>query len=358
MPWPIPTVDTIYRRIKADMESRLTAGIKIPPVSTLGISAFAFAGASRLMYSHINWGTKQHFVDLSDQEGLTRWGNIFNLPRKEASYTTGQVSFTGTAAYVVQIGTLIVSESGLEYETLEEQTLGVTPSPISVEARALEAGDDYNTDDTELSLVSPSEDIDSIVSIVSGFDDGVDLESDEAWKLRLLHRFQNPPGSGNAGDYERWAGEVQGVGRAWCIPGYVGDGTVGLIVSDGELGAVSAGVLADVEEYVEDERPVPADVYYLNINPLGTEFTIDITPNNQDMRDAIEEKLGQLFIIESGPGVTVLLSHIRAAISSAGPDDYEITGIFLDSTPLGVVNIETDAPDAAVYDSTVFSALT
>jgi len=60
----------------------------------------------------------------------------------------------------------------------------------------------------------------------NGLHDGVDVETDEDFRRRLIQRWREPPGPGTKADYERWAGQVPGVTRAWCLPGNPWPGAV------------------------------------------------------------------------------------------------------------------------------------
>lgn len=353
MSYTPPTLVTIYQRVIADMESRLTNGLKIPRVSLLGIVATGIAGASHLTYGFLKWMYRQIFIDTSDENGLTRHGNLYDVPRKEPSYTTGYVAFTGTASYTVPAGTLVANGEGYEYATQADFTIG----DASVEVVAEEEGASGNTEETTLSLSVADPDVSSEVTVVSGFDDGRDLETLEDWVLRLLQRTQSPPSSGNAGDYVRWAQSVTGVDKAWCIPLYLGGGTVGVVVGTSDLQAVGSAILANVETYIEEAKPVPAAVTYMDLIPVDTDYEISITPNTVELRQLVRAKLDELHRLESGPGYTLLLSHIRAAISSAGVDDYEITDIRVDSVSIGINNITSTVPQAPVFNTATFATL-
>jgi len=357
MSWTRPTIQTIYERIKADMESRVTDNIKIPKVSMLGVLAIVFTGGIHLTYGFLAWIYKQIFVDTATEIGLTRWGNIFGLPRKAPNFTTGNVAFTGTTLYTVTAGTIIINSEGYEYETQDDFQIDVDSS---VEVVAVEDGILYNTEDTVFVLASPDPDVDTEVNKVGdGFDDGSDLETLESWALRLLQRLQSPPSCGTTEDYVRWALEVAGVGKAWCFPAeeWMGAGTVGLAVATDILEAVAPAILTDVEDHVEALRPIPAHVDYFTIDPIPVEFDIDVTPNTSDMQNAIDENLKALFILESKPGGTSLISHIRSSIAAAGPDDYDITEIRVDGSPVPVANFSTTIPETAFFDGATYSDL-
>ena len=356
MAWSRPSISIIYQRIKADMESLVTSNVQIPRMSLLGILNQIFTGGIHLTYGFIEWISKQIFVDTASQIGLTRWGNILGLPQKAAQFTTGQVAFTGTPATNVPSGTVLVNSEGFEYSTEADFLIG---TDTSVDVLAAEAGEAYNTADTVLTLSSPIVDVDNVATVLGGLDDGTDLEEIEDWVVRLLQRFQNPPSSGNVGDYERWALEVDGVGKSWCFPAeeWVGAGTVGVGVGTEDLDGVSAGILTDVQTYIDALKPIPAQTTYFSIVPAEIVFDIQITPNTPEIRSAIDTNLTNLFILESSPGGTTLLSHIRSAVSNSGVTDYEITQIYVNGSPQAVGNIFTSVPDTARYQSSNYSDL-
>jgi len=355
MSWTRPTINEIYERIRADMESRVTADISIPRISMLGILGIVFSGAAHLFYGFLEWVSKQVFVDTATIEGLERWGNILGLPRKAPDFSTGTMIFTGTAAKTVPIGTVATNGDGYEYETTEAFIIGTT---TSVAATSLLAGATYNTTETAFELSSPDPDIDTAVT-AAGFDDGVDIETLLAWAQRLLQRFRNPPSSGTVADYERWALEISGVDKAKCYAAedWAGAGTVGVAIAEADWTPVPGAIKTEVEVYIDSVKPIPAEVTVFDTVALPVIYHITLLPNTAVMQSAIEEALDELHLNECYPGSTLLLSHIRAAISSVGPDDYVLSSIIVDGSTIGVQNIVTSKPDVAVYNSCVFTLL-
>lgn len=365
MPFNRPSLETIYKRIKADIESRVTGGVAIPRVSLLSILAIVFAGSIHLMYGFLVWLAKQIFIDTADSYGRERWANIFNLPRKAATYTSGYIKFTGVDTTVVGEGTVVNNNEGYEYTIQDDFTIGTDNEVLVI---ANESGASSNTTDTYLTLSSPLEDVDSDVEVVVNpstdtieFDNGTDIETIEAWVYRLLQRFQNPLAAGNAANYEKWALDVAGVGKSWCIPAEIyGQGSIGLCVSTFDLLPVSSTILTNVKNYVESVRPVPAFVDYFTTVSLPTRPYISITPNTPDMQTAITTEYQNFILSESGPGETLLLSHLRNAISKSGIDDYVITDIEIYRSgwiSLGVVNVEPIYPETPIYSAIQFTTL-
>jgi uncharacterized phage protein gp47/JayE len=82
--------------------------------------------------------------------------------------------------------------------------------------------------------------------------------------------------------------------------------------------------VAAVKAYIEDpsRRPVTADLYVVAPTPVTLNFNIQLTPNTASVKAAVEASLRDLLLREAAPGVTLLISHIREAISvAAGETD-------------------------------------
>lgn len=355
MPWTRPTLETIYQRVKGNMEGRVTEGVKIPGISLLGLTTIIFSEAAYLMYGFIERMQNQFFLDTATSWGRQRWANILGIQRIAAVYTEGTVTFNGTVGYEIAAGTILVNDDGLEYVTLTEYIIG-TSAPVTV--RAEEAGTAYNTTVTYLTLGETNENVGSIVPIQSGFDNGVDLETSANWIQRMIDRLSNPPASGNAADYIRWAKESSGeITNAWVIKSYAGGGTVGVVVADDAKQAVSSSALTVATTYIDSVKPAPALVYVLNATNVVVSFVIGLTPNNTQTRAAVVSALQQLFLEESEAGEKMLLSYFHTAISSAYPDDYRLLDIKVDDVSIGLEDVTTVAPQVAVYGSTTFMTL-
>lgn len=349
------TIKQLYDRIISDMESRLTSGVKIPTTSMLSVLAFGMAGGSYMVQGFLDWIYNQILPDLADETGVNRWATILNIPQKSAEFTTGEAAFTGTTGETIASGTQLQNEDGLAYETQASFTIG-TDTSVSVEA--IEAGADWNIT-SGLSMVSPQSGVDDDVTIISGFDDGVDEETFDNWVVRILQRLQNPPSSGTVADYERWALEVEGVYYAWCFGAeeWMGAGTVGVAVSGENHAAVSAGILSDVTDYLDSVAPIPANRTDYSPTPKAVDYAISITPNTSEIQTAITTNIQEMYDADAAPAGTIYLSRTGSAISSGGVSDYEITGIDVDGSPVTVGNITTTLNYVHQLGTITFSAL-
>jgi len=176
-----------------------------------------------------------------------------------------------------------------------------------------------------LSLVSPVIGVQTIVT-AGELSCGADVETDDALRSRLIARIQQPPHGGASYDYTTWALEVSGVTRAWVYPAELGLGTVTVrFVRDLDATLIpDAGEIAAVQSYIDARRPVTAQVTVLAPAAVPLNFQIQgLVPATATVQAAVQTELADLLLREAVPGGTMLLSHIRAAISAAtGETDY------------------------------------
>lgn len=319
-----PTLTDLISRIESDYISRLTGGGSLLRRSVVKVLARVHAGAMHLLYGFAFWISKQVIPDTAEAENLARWAKIWGILRKAATYAEFNVEFSGVNGTLIPEGTELSSVDGLLYETQADGTISGGVIVVSVIAR--EAGTDSNVStDQELSLSSPIAGVESVATVESsGNVDGTDTEEDEDLLERLLGRIQEPPHGGNENDYETWAKEVAGVTRAWCLPLYLGAGTVGLtFVRDDDVSIIpSGGEVTEVQEYIDELRPVTADLTVFAPTAVPLDFEIDLV-SDPDVQAAIEAELEDLILREAEPGGTILLSHIQEAISkAAGETDH------------------------------------
>lgn len=357
MAYQRPTIQTIYGRIKADMESRVTSGVKIPTFSLLGVLAIVFAGAIHLVYGYLDFISLQLFVDTATKEWLDRLGNMYGIPRKAATFATGEVTFSGTDGTTIPAGTALQNEDGIRYSTVSDVIISSGFALADVQADV--EGEVGNNTYSSVFLVSPISGVDTEATISTPIEGGVDQETDDELRVRVLFRMSNPPASGNAADYQRWATEVAGVGKAWTITAdqYQGAGTVAVIIATNELEVVDTAVKAEVIANIEEQRPIGASVDVLDIDAKDTDYTLKISPYTSDLISAVEESLRELHLAEAAPSGTILLSHIQAAIAASGVNDYVITDIEVDGISIGVNNIEMDNLEVARYGSATITAV-
>jgi len=328
MPFSRPALPTLIARAEADIETRLPGADARLRRSNLNVLARVHSGAAHGLYGYLDWIARQVLPDTAESEMLERHASIWKVPRLAAAPAIGAVVFTGTNGATIPVGTPLLRSDGAEYVTTAEGVVaggsvevGVTASAVGQVGNAVAA--------SVLNLEAPIAGVNSTATVTAGaLTGGADIESDDSLRARLLARIQAPPHGGASHDYVAWALEVAGVTRAWCYPQELGLGTVTVrFVRDDDASPIpDAGEVAAVQAYIDALRPVTADLTVVAPVAVPLDFTISITPDTSAIRAAIEAELRDLLRRESEPGATILLSHIREAISlAAGENDHTLT---------------------------------
>jgi len=330
-----PTLAEIIQRVSNDVLSRLSQADVLRRADA-EVYARAMAGVAHGLYGFIDWLSAQLIYDTATVEILDRWCSIWGVTRKPAAGATGSVGFVVAAGAVIPSGTLLQALDGVQYATTSDATVVGLAASAPVAAVVAAAAGNRGAGQS-LTLVSPLVGVQSTATagLLSG---GADIETDDALRARLLSRIQQPPHGGNANDYVAWALEVAGVTRAWCYPAELGLGTVTVRFTrdnDGSGAAIipDAGEVAAVQAYIDALRPVTAVLTVVAPVAVPLAFSIALTPNTAAVQAAVQAELQDLITREAVPGGTLLLSHIRAAISAAaGETNYVMSAPSADVT--------------------------
>lgn len=321
-----PTLTQIIDRVKKDLEEKLTGGSPALRRSVIAVFARVIAAVAHVLHGHLDWISRQLFPTLADEEALLRWGSIWQVTRKPAEFAQLQFQFTGAIGSVIPLGQEIQRSDGVIFLLDAELTFDVATKTAS--ATAQEAGADKNTENGVVcSLVSPVVGVQNECTVTGTLVSGVDQEDLELYRDRVLQRIANTPQGGAGADYIRWALEVSGVTRAWYYDAHLGLGTVGLaFVRDNDTPSIipDAGEVQEVQDYIDTRRPLTVDFFAFAPVALPVNFNIDLLTNDTaEIRAAVEAELVDLFAREASPGGTILISHIREAISiAAGETDH------------------------------------
>lgn len=330
MPFARPTLSDLIDDAQASFDARIPGADSRLRRSILNVLARVIAGAVNGLYGYLDWIFRQVFADTAEAAELERHASIRGISRIAGAFATGDVTLSGEDGRFIDSGTLLQRADGIGYEMQMSATIagGTATAPVTATTSGL-AGN--ATAGTSLSFVSPVEGVDAAAIVASpGISGGADRESDEALRARLLEKIRKPPQGGAAHDYVAWAKEVAGVSRVWVLPEYNGEGTVGVtFVRDGESPITPDAVeIQTVADYIEERRPVTAQVTVFAPTLVSINFTIHVEPDTAEVRAAVQAELEDLMLREMAPdGETpLLLSHVHEAISAAlGETDHTLT---------------------------------
>lgn len=338
-----PTLTEIRQAIEADIDARLPGADSRLRRSVLSALARAMAGAVHLVHGFQSRLAGQLFADTATGGYLERHAAVHDVARKPAAFAAGSVDLTGSDGAVLPAGSVLQRSDGTEFDTDAEATIvaGVAVAAITTAA----AGADGNMAAGQtLTVVSPPAGIDAAAAVaVGGITGGAAAEVDDDLRARLLAKLREPAHGGAESDYERWALEVAGITRAWVFPLENGAGTVTVrVVDDDGAGSIvpNAAKISEVQDYIDARRPVTADVAVAAPAEAAMDFTITLVPNTATVQAAVTAALDDLLRREGAPGGTILISHIREAISTAAGETNHI----LTAPAADVAHAVTDIP--------------
>jgi len=328
MPFERPTLPELIDQGAAEFESRLPGVLARVRRSLVGVLNRVVAAALSAMYQYAEWLNKQAWPDLAESEYLNDHGARWGVTRTAAAPATGTVRFTGADGTTVPSGTLVQRADGVQYQTTAEGSIAAGAALVPVQA--VVAGEVSNAAiNTSLVLTSPVAGVTSTALAYTALSGGADIEADELYRARILERIRQVPQGGSAADYVAWAKEVPGVTRVWVYPGELGPGTVVVrfMRDDDSAGAIpDGGEVASVQAAIDIARPVTAAATVLAPVGVALDFTIALTPGTAAVKAAVEAELVDLIQRDGVPGGTLLITHIREAISvAAGEVDHVLT---------------------------------
>ena len=267
-------------------------------------------------------------------------GNTYGLTRLQSTKSTVSLTLTGTSGTTVPAGAIFstVPDSNGFSVKFAIDTEAVIPAGGSVVAPATSTVEGANQN-----VIAGS--VTNIVSAMSGLTavtnplpatGGSDQETDTAFRVRILQKTANEPGAGAVGDYQRWAGAVDGVGSSKVIPNW--NATYG-----SGYGDVKILLLSPEGEPVAQEV---ADNVQLAIWP-ATPAAVDLTVTTDG---ACELTTAHLFGTSSTTPAGILF-HPVTPVTIAGAGDTTVACIAVEPGPRGNVaigDIDTvvSAPDA------------
>lgn len=246
---------------------------------------------------------------------LDDWGDALGVPRKDEVRATGSVTLTADADGAA-IGTnarfAVPPASADEDPIAFEATAAVTipaNGTASVPIRAVDPGSAGNVSAGQITqLLSPiTGTVTNVTNPVRTLG-GTDVETDEAYRDRLLLEFRGAQGSGTIADYQRWALAEPGVGYASVQPIWNGPGTVRVVITD------------------IDNRPVPSttvDALKARLDPVSGEgrgtapigHTVTVTtPTSLAINIGATVVLRAGYSLTGQDGTVAVLPAIQAAI--------------------------------------------
>lgn len=315
MAYEIPTLPALIQRTEADFERNAPDALRRADAK---VAARALSGTAYELYGYQNWIARQSNPATCDEAMLLKWAEWrLEGGRNPAVAASGLATVTGSSDALVDAGQVYRSDDGRRYVVAQAVTLVAGTATLHVIAE--DVGALGNLEAGNLEAVTPVPGVNPTAVIgPDGLVGGTEQEAVEALRTRVQAAFKNPSKVGSGADFVEWALEVPGVTRAWPLPRWMGPGTFGLVfVRDGDADIIPTPTqVAEVQAYLDLKRPITSEVYALAPEPRVIDFSLKLVPDSSALRAAVEQSLHGLLADEGGPGETLLITHVRSAISN------------------------------------------
>lgn len=217
-------------------------------------------------------------ADTATGEDLIRIGTIYGLSLKPAGSSAGNIILDSTQTVGIVNGQQLIDPNGLRYQI---SVGGIYADDSSVPLSSIDIGSGTNlAAGTVLRWVSPPAFVGPTALVATGgLIGGVDAESEENFRARILNRLRHPIGGGNWPQFAALAeNSSTAVQKAYVYPAFNGPSTVqtcvisaptdtnknrdvnALIVTGTVTPAVVAGVFEGIEVTITTCVNIDADV--------------------------------------------------------------------------------------------------
>ncbi len=316
--------DTVLQRMQD--EFRELSGFNADDASDIGIRLRILAGEMYSLWSGLEWLKRQAFPSTAEGAQLEEHALQRGLERKGAVCSQGSITFGREPALdydvLIPAGTICATsgESGVQFVTTEDVTLKAGSLSVTAKARSAEGGAGTNAAEGKVNvLVSAPAGILSAIN-ETAFTGGMDAESDEELRARILQSYAMISNGTNAEFYREAALKHDGVYSVGVQPRANGPGTVALYLG-AKGAAASAEVIEEVRAELENLREINVDVQVSAATLAECTVSVYIKPLEQhtfeSAKAAAEEAVREYF---SGlaVGESVVLAFLGKKLLETG----------------------------------------
>jgi hypothetical protein len=162
---------------------------------------------------------KQSLALTATRNDLDTIGQNYGINRRSGAPAVVTVTVAGTVGSTIPISVAWIGNSNA-VKYYPEESFEFIAGTGSINLVATEIGDTGNavSGDTFV-LQYPIAGVNSVATYSAMDTDGLETETDDDYRRRILNELRNVGGGGNMADYRRWAEEVSGVAAAYPYSG-------------------------------------------------------------------------------------------------------------------------------------------
>lgn len=266
------------------------------------------------------WLQRQCFPQTAEGVYLDYHAQMRALKRLGAAHAKGSVTFRLAnplaAETIIPVGSLCMTAGGISVVTLEVGSIPAGETVVTVAAEVTEAGTKGNL--PAGSIVTMAAYPTGVVECTNAgaFTGGVNEESDEQLRRRILDSYKRLPNGANAAWYESRVLDMDGVAAVHVTPRARGIGTVDIILAS-EGGMPSAELLDEVQSRLDEQREICVDIQVLAPEERKVNITLSVAAEEgyefEQVRNRVESALRGFFGGDQ-LGKGVLLAQLAAVV--------------------------------------------
>ena len=320
----LPTTQETNDLIIAQLELSLNQTIPLLPKSFLRVLAKSLSGVFTLLYKYAGFIHLQSFVKFASAKPVTVNGKTF-VPLEEWGVLVGagKPKRATQAELIIDItvesqvgslpaGTQLIGPNGVTYITIGITDLNAATVQATIRAASDQAGGSGAGTIGNLlpgDVVSFANTLANVARdtvVVSQAVTGAQAENTEAYRRRVMDRFQKRPQGGAYVDYGLWGEEVEGIVNIYPYTGTPGQVSIYVeatpessgdpdgIPTQTQLDAVKASIETD-DNGLASRRPVGSLVNTIAISRVGFDVTVtglfasNLSQVQADITTAIQE---------------------------------------------------------------------
>lgn len=363
-----PTTKEISDNIIAQLEASLSQTVPLLPKAFLRVLARALAGVFVLLYKYGGFMFLQMFVrtaTISDTtvngrivSPLKEWGRLIGVGDPAAATNAElliDITVENQTGFLPSNTQLLNSDNGVTYITIGSVALTAATVQATIRAVSDQSGGGGrgaigNLDaGATVSFANPLANVSRNASVVSQVVTASDGETTDAYRQRVIDRFQKRPQGGAYSDYELWGEEPAGIINVYPYTGSPGEVDVyveATVSSSGsDDGIPTTAQLQEVYEAIQldssgiaSRRPANAfvNVYSITRTAFDVEvvgLTVDDEAQTQaDITAAVEDYFRSASPYIAGLSVPPRLDIIsRAAVGGIVSDVVSAAGGYFSS---------------------------
>jgi len=335
------TIDEIYGQMVEAFQKE--TGVTLAGDGDMAVRLYAVAAQIYALYVQADWVNRQCFPQTAQGEYLDKHAQLRGLVRRAAVAAEGILRFETDQApstdLTIPAGTVCMTAGLVRFETTQEAVLQAGETMVETTAAAVEPGASGNVAAGTIRAMAVAPVGVSRCTNPEGFSGGLDEESDEELRERVLETFQRMPNGANAAFYEQSAMSFPQVAAAAVVPRPRGVGSVDVVVSTA-AGVPDSELLEELQAYFEERREIAVDVLVRAPEVQDVDVTVQIqTAANRDgetVRQAVEQAVRSWF-----DGRHLGQSILRARL---GQLIFDVDGVenYVLTAPAADVTVESD----------------